>query len=77
MKKKIKSVFKNMGTPNTWGWSNYQGKLIYKIKNHRVDRFRPDEFKTMGFVKRITTKYVTGITKSNKTVKLWRELPNT
>ncbi len=77
MKKKIRSVFKKMITPNTWGRRNYQGESIVKIKNHRVDKFRPNEFKTMGFVQRITTKYVTGITKSDNTVKLWRELPNT
>jgi len=77
MKKKIRSVFRKMVTPNTWGRRNYQGKSIEKTKNHRVDKFRPDELKKMGFVQRIATKYVTGITKSEITVKLWSELPNT
>jgi siroheme synthase (precorrin-2 oxidase/ferrochelatase) len=77
MKKKVKSVFKQMITPNTWGRKNYQGKSISKRRNHRIDKFRPDELKTMGFVQRIATKYVTGFTKSGNKVKLWSELPNT
>ncbi|NQY29945.1 MAG: hypothetical protein HRT69_10790 [Flavobacteriaceae bacterium] len=76
MKKKIRTVFTKLKKPNTWGREDYQGKSIMKIKNHRVDKFRPDELKHMGFVQRIATKYVTGFTKSDKNT-LWRELPNT
>ena len=77
MKKKVKSVFRKMVTPNTWGRRNYQGESIIKIKNHRLDKFRPNELKSMGFVQRIATKYVTGITKSQNTVKLFdQHTPN-
>ena len=76
MKKKIRTVFTKLKRPITWGREDYQGEAIQKTKNHRVDKFRPDELKKMGFVQRIATKYVTGITKSDKNT-LWRELPNT
>jgi len=76
MKKKIRTVFTKLKRPITWGREDYQGESIHNTKNHRVDKFRPDELRNMGFVQRIMTKYVTGITKSNKN-KLWRELPNT
>jgi len=76
MKKKIRTVFTKLKRPGTWGREDYEGKSIMNIKNHRVDKFRPDELKNMGFVQRIATKYVTGFTKSDKN-KLWRELPNT
>ena len=77
MKKKIRTVFTNIKRPSTWGREDYEGESIQSIKNHRVDKFRPDELKKMGFVQRIATKYVTGITKSVNKSKLWRELPNT
>jgi len=77
MKKKVRTVFKKIFTPNTWGRADYQGKSIQNTKNHRVDKFRPDELKSMGFVQRIATKYVTGFTKSETKNKSWKELPNT
>lgn len=77
MKKKIRTVFSKLKRPGTWGREDYQGLSILNIKNHRVDKFRPDELKNMGFVQRIATKYVTGITKSDNRNKLWSELPNT
>ena len=77
MKKKIRTVFSKLKRPSTWGREDYQGESIINIKNHRVDKFRPDEFKNMGFVQRIATRYVTGITKSDNRNKLWSELPNT
>jgi hypothetical protein len=77
MKQKIRTVFSKIKRPSTWGREDYQGDSILIIKNHRVDKFRPDELKKMGFVQRIATKYVTGITKSDNKSKLWRELPNT
>jgi len=77
MKKKIRTVFSKLKMPSSWGRDNYQGESILSIKNYRVDKFRPNELKDMGFVQRITTKYVTGFTKSNTKSKLWSELPNT
>ncbi len=77
MKKKIRTVFSSLKRPNNWGREDYEGESIQNIKNHRVDKFRPDELKKMGFVQRIATKFVTGFTKSNNKNTLWSELPNT
>jgi len=77
MKKKIRTVFSKLKRPGTWGREDYQGESIQNIKNHRIDKFRPDELKKMGFVQRIATKYVTGFTKPDNKNKPWSELSNT
>lgn len=77
MKKKIRTVFTKLKKPNTWGREDYQGESIQSTKNHRRDKFRPDEFKKMGFVQRIMTKYVTGFSKTDNKNHLWKEYPNT
>lgn len=77
MKKKIRSVFTKLKTPNTWGRVDYQGKSVESIKNHRVDKFRPNELLKMGFVQRIMTNYVTGYTKVTKLHNSWRDFSNT
>jgi len=77
MKKKIRTVFTKFKRPSSWGREDYQGESIHNTKNHRLDKFRPNELKNMGFVQRIMTKYVTGFSKTDNKTHLWREFPNT
>ncbi|MGB1269702.1 MAG: hypothetical protein ACPG45_08175 [Flavobacteriaceae bacterium] len=77
MKQKIRTVFKKLSTPNTWGRENYQGESVLNVKNQRFDKFRPDELKKMGFVQRIMTKYVTGFSKKGNMPNSWRDFSNT
>jgi hypothetical protein len=77
MKQKIKTVFSKLKTPNTWGREEYQGESVLNIKNKRIDKFRPDEMKKMGFVQRIMTKYVTGFSNKENRHHSWRDFSNT
>lgn len=65
MKKKIKTVFKNMITPNQWGRQEYEGKSLPNTRNRRLDKSRPNSLDKMAFVQRIMTKYVTGYPKGS------------
>jgi hypothetical protein len=77
MKNEIRTVFSKLKTPNTWGRVDYQGESVLSIKNKRLDKFRPDELKNMGFVQRIMTKYVTGFPKREHMSNSWRDFSNT
>lgn len=77
MKKKIRTVFNKLKTPNTWGRLDYQGESVQSTKNHRIDKFRPNELPKMGFVQRIMTNYVTGYTKIKNINNSWSDFSNT
>ncbi len=63
MKKKIKTVFKKIRTPNEWGRQGYEGESLPNIRNQRLDKSRPNCLNKMAFVQRIMTTYVTGYPK--------------
>ena len=65
MKKKIRTVFSKLISPNTWGREDYQGESLPHAKNHRLDKRRPNSLDKMAFVQRIMIKYVTGYPKSS------------
>ncbi|MGB0897109.1 MAG: hypothetical protein ACPGU9_01875 [Flavobacteriaceae bacterium] len=77
MKQRIRTVFSKLKTPNTWGREDYQGETVVKVKNKRFDKFRPNEFKKMGFVQRIMTKYVTGFSSKDNIHHSWSDFSNT
>lgn len=57
---KLQDIKKN---PNGWGRQNYSGTHIRFIKNHRTDMSRPNEIKSMSFIKKFMTQHVTGLPK--------------
>ena len=65
MKKKVRTVFKKLRSPNTWGRQDYAGKSLPNKRNFRLDKSRPNDLRNMGFVQRIMIKYVTGYPKSS------------
>lgn len=65
MKKKIKTVFKKIVNPNSWGRQGYEGKSLPNTRNQRLDKSRPNSLDKMAFVQRIMTKYVTGYPKGS------------
>lgn len=77
MQQRIRTVFKKVITPNTWGREDYQGQSVKSIKNQRLDKFRPNQLKKMGFVQRIMTKYVTGFSRKENLHNSWSDFSNT